>query len=102
MRDLTSSELTELEAFWNLENGWGEWKQDYRIGQLTSLLANIYRDTKKRQNPYSMEDFALRPQPTKQTDSKQERSKRIQAMLNAFSTKNAKRTKNIGQKTKRR
>ena len=31
---LSSPQLTELEAFWIVEGGWGDYKQDYRFGQL--------------------------------------------------------------------
>lgn len=58
---MSSPQLTELEAFWIVEGGWGDYKQDYRFGQLCALHANINRDTKKRQHPYSAAEFALRP-----------------------------------------
>lgn len=58
---MTSSQLTELESLWNIEGGWGEWKQDYRIGQLTAILAESNRNSKKRNTPFQTSEFTLRP-----------------------------------------
>lgn len=62
---------------WQIEGGWGDWKQDYRIGQLTALNAEINRDRKKRPQPYKAEDFALRPKDINQ--AKMTHKKRIKA-----------------------
>lgn len=68
LRDLTSPQLSELEAMWRVEGGWGEFKQDQRFAQLCSLQANLNRNPKQRPEPYKMDDFMLRPkqQPTDQ------------------------------------
>ncbi len=71
MRTLTSPQLSELEAFWIAEGGWGEWKQDYRFGQLCSIHANINRDKKKKSNPYTADDFAMRPKQKRQVDAEE-------------------------------
>jgi hypothetical protein len=87
LRDLTSPQLTELEAFWRHEGGWGDWKQDYRIGQLCSIHANINRDSKKRLQPYSPEDFAMRP--SQERDS-EEAQRGVKARLDMLAGKKAK------------
>jgi hypothetical protein len=81
LRQLTSAQVTELEEMWAIEGGWGDYKQDYRIGQLTALFAEANRDRKKHPKPYSTEDFALRPKgPRKET--KREATKRMRSALN--------------------
>ena len=80
---MTSPQLSELIAFWQIEGGWGEWKQDYRFGHLCSVQANINRDPKKRTQPYSSEDFALRPKMVGPVDEKAE-LKRIRAALDTL------------------
>ncbi len=42
-------------------------KQDFRFGQLCSMQANINRNKKKRSQPYTTEDFAMRPWQQKAT-----------------------------------
>lgn len=66
LKQLTSPQLTELEAMWALEGGWGDYKQDYRHGQLCSLHANMNRNQKSRPQPYTAEDFVMRPRQTRQ------------------------------------
>lgn len=60
LRMLTCSQLTDLEAFWIHENGWGDYKRDYHFGQLSCLFANANRDAKKKPKPYDPDDFTLR------------------------------------------
>ena len=81
LRQLTSSQLTELESFWNIEAGWGDWKQDYRIGQLTAITAEPNRDKKKRAKSYTAEDFALRPREARGQANKDDRVERIKKSL---------------------
>jgi hypothetical protein len=71
LQAITSPQLAELEAFWTIEGGWGDWKQDYRFGQLCSLQANINRNSKKQPKPYSAEDFAMRPKLAKKVNGKE-------------------------------
>lgn len=61
LMQLSSSQLTELEAFWEIEGGFGDFKQEYRFAQLASLIANSNRDPKKRPRPYSVQEFLLVP-----------------------------------------
>jgi len=87
LRQLTSSQLTELECFWNIENGWGDWKQDYRIGQLTAITAEPYRDKKKKPKPYTAIDFALRSDGVRRENSKSDRINRIRKSLDMMAGK---------------
>lgn len=67
LRQLTSPQLTELEQFWQLEGGWGDYKEDYRNAQLLSMQANLNRNPKKRSQPYKLDDFVMRPKQQKVT-----------------------------------
>lgn len=53
-RRMSSHELTEWMAFYELEPFGDEWRQ---TASITSLMANVNRDTKKRTQPYEIEDF---------------------------------------------
>ena len=90
LRQLTSSQLTELEAFRELEGGFGEFKQDHRFAQLCALLANIHRDTKKHPEAYTMRDFLLIPQ---DEESQREKNKRIRGMFDMLSKRKGKKKK---------
>jgi hypothetical protein len=54
---------------------------EYGLGLLTSVLANIHRDSKKQKNPFEIKDFVLdyRPKEEKQAEDKQKFEK--QALL---------------------
>ena len=65
LAQLTSRQLTELEAFWQHERGWGDMKRDYHFGQLCAIIAEPNRDKKKRPRPFTTEDFAMRPREIK-------------------------------------
>ena len=81
LRQLTSSQLSELESFWNIEGGWGDWKQDYRMGQLTAITAEPHRDKKRKAKPYTAQDFALRPREANKQNSKGDKMNRIRQSL---------------------
>jgi len=87
LRQLTSSQLTELESFWLIEGGWGDWKQDYRIGQLSAITAEPNRDKKRRARPYTAEDFALRPQEARKETGKSDRVDQIKKSLDMMAGK---------------
>ena len=87
LKQLTSSQLTELESFWLIEGGWGDWKQDYRIGQLTAITAEPNRDKKRRARPYTVEDFALRPREARKETSKSDRGSRMKGNLDMMTRK---------------
>lgn len=59
------SELGEWAAFFRI-NPWGQDRADLRSAIVASLIANAHRDTKKRRQPFSADDFmpyAERPEP---------------------------------------
>lgn len=85
LRDLTSPQLTELEAFWRIEGGWGESKEDYRNAQLLSMQANLNRNKKQRLKPYKPDDFVMRPKFSK-SDPEQDKEKEVRAQLDAMSS----------------
>ena len=87
LKQLTSSQLTELESFWLIEGGWGDWKQDYRIGQLTAITAEPNRDKKKRARPYTAEDFTLRPREVRTETSKDDKVNLIKESLDMMAGK---------------
>lgn len=41
LKELTSAQLTELEAVWALEGGWGSYKEDWRAAQSDAIRVNI-------------------------------------------------------------
>ena len=47
-------------------------RRDFRAGLICSVLANIYRDTKKRQKAYTPQDFMPQKQPEPKQEKKQE------------------------------
>lgn len=87
LQQMTSPQLTELEAFWSIEGGWGEYKEDYRNAQILSMQANINRDSKRKPEPYNAEDFVMRPK-LKDTEEKPEQ---VRAGLDALAGKKAKK-----------
>lgn len=80
---LTCAQLTDLEAFWIHENGWGDYKQDHHFGQLACLFANANRDTKKKPKPYDPDDFTLRPK-HKAIESPKDVSKKVRAAFGSL------------------
>jgi hypothetical protein len=82
-------ELNEWRAFWELEGGFGDMKQDFRTGQICSTLANVNRS--KKTNPFKAEDFSLRP---KHKDSRKDNTAVIMAGFDALAAQ--------GQKKKRK
>lgn len=59
MDSIDTYELNEWRAFWELEGGFGDMKQDFRMGQICSTFANVNRG--KKTKPFKPEDFAMRP-----------------------------------------
>jgi len=80
---MTSPQLSELEAFWTVEGGWGEYKQDYRFGQLCSMHANINRNKKSKPEPYKADDFVMRPK-FSQGDEEQDQEQKVRAQLDSM------------------
>ena len=56
LKVLTSRQLSEWMAFAELEP-FGERNRDLSIGLLTSLLANIHRDSDKKSDPFLPDDY---------------------------------------------
>ena len=83
LESLDVYELQEWRIFWQMEGGFGDWKQDYRTGQICQILANVNRDSKKQRTPFNLEDFALRPKKKGLTPNKQ---KYIRQQLDALAT----------------
>ena len=88
---MTSSQLSELESFWNIEGGWGDWKQDYRIAQLTAISAEPHRDKKRKAKPYTAEDFVLRPKEAKTRGTRDERVRRMRKSLDMMAQQGKKK-----------
>ena len=58
LREMRPSELGEFMALNNI-SPWTRWRDDFRVAQVCSLLAEIHRDRKKRSEPYTEKDFML-------------------------------------------
>lgn len=56
---MSSREFAEWVAYSEIEP-WGEWRADYRAASIQRTLAEINRDRKKRQQPYTAMDFMPR------------------------------------------
>jgi len=84
LRQLTSAELTELEAMWNLENGWGDYKQDWRTAQICAVQVNT--SMAKGSEPVTMEDFVLQPDVARarQEEIKKSRLHKVREGLRQF------------------
>lgn len=54
---ISSRELTEWQAFEQLEGPIGPVRDDLRAAIPASVIANVNRDTKKRRKPFSPMDF---------------------------------------------
>lgn len=79
MGAIDTQELNEWRAFWELEGGFGDMKQDMRIGQVCSTIANVNRSRKTK--PFKPDDFALRP---KKIDSRKDNTAAIMAGFDAL------------------
>jgi hypothetical protein len=67
---LTSRDYAEWRAYFKLEP-FGDVRADARIGILSSLIANAYRDPKRKRSPYKPEDFVPRFEQGEQTQQSQ-------------------------------
>ena len=74
-----------------MEGGFGDFKQDYRTGQICQILANVNRNAKKQRTPYKTEDFTMRPK--KKTAMTQNKQKYIRQRLDAMAKKGKKNGK---------
>ena len=83
IQNASRHEIQEWQAFWEMEGGFGNWKEDHRSAQICSIIANVNRNPKKRGRPYKTEDFAMRPRPKKGPMTKTS-EQRIRAQLDAM------------------
>lgn len=56
MREVDSPEFAEWMAY-STHEPFGPEREDQRAGMIAALIANVNRDTKKRSEPYDVEDF---------------------------------------------
>jgi hypothetical protein len=56
LSNMSSREFSEWMAYYSIEP-FGEDRIDIAAGLIASTLANIHRDPKQRQKPYSVEEF---------------------------------------------
>lgn len=53
-------QMKEWEEYFSIEP-WGDDQDEGRNGLLCSLLANVHRDTEKKPDPFTPQDFMRRP-----------------------------------------
>ena len=83
LRQLTSAELTELEAMWSLEGGWGSHKEDWRSARSDTIQANINKG--KDSQPAKVTDMIMNPDVQQQArDAKAEQKSKIQKVREGF------------------
>lgn len=56
---MSAGQLEEWRAYYELEP-WGGYRGDLQAGITASALWNIYRDRRKKQEPFTPEDFVLK------------------------------------------
>jgi hypothetical protein len=66
-------------AYYRLEP-LGEERQDWHAALIASVLANVWRDTKKQPRPFPVEDFLLEFGPPKQRQT----GEQMEAMMMAW------------------
>jgi hypothetical protein len=64
---MTTEELNQWAEFYSLEP-WGDWPRNLRTAHIVSVLANVNRDPKKRDQPYSLEECMLFKPPVVKTE----------------------------------
>ena len=76
---LSPKELGQWAAMWYL-SPWGEERADLRSGVVAAILANAYRDVKKRSKPFAPGDFMMYNQ-RDQAEAQQDLAQRLRAAL---------------------
>lgn len=70
---------------------WGEERGDLRIAVLTSLMANVNRDSKKRSQPFKPRDFLIyRDHEADEIDDQRKLAKAFAALFNVGDPKYSK------------
>lgn len=59
---MSSEEFVEWQLYYERES-FGHDLDRLQIGVLTSVLANIHRDSKRQMRPFKKEDFTINPPP---------------------------------------
>ena len=87
LRGLTAKQLWEWEHFADIEP-FDERRQDWRVASILSMLANVNRDSDKRPEPFTAEDFMLlfgdARQKTKKSQTWQEQKRIFEVYAEAF------------------
>ncbi|MFI5223667.1 MAG: DUF4035 domain-containing protein [Nitrospirales bacterium] len=97
LRGLTARQFHEWIAYAELEP-FDEERADMRVAMLASVLANVNRDSKKKKEPYKIEDFMLKfgkavPKPFVNKNSWQVNKAIAMAIVAAYSEPDRKRTR---------
>jgi hypothetical protein len=71
LADMTYESFVEWQTYFRAEP-FGEMRADLRIGNLCALVANLFRDEKKRPDPYTAADFVLFRERDEDDDSKRD------------------------------
>ena len=83
LKQLTSMELTELEAMWVLEGGWGSHKEDWRAAKSDMIQVNINKG--KDSQPAKVTDMIMNPDIQRQVrESKGEQMSKVQKVREGF------------------
>jgi len=83
LKQLTSMELTELEAMWSLEGGWGSHKEDWRAARSDTIQANINKG--KDNQPAKVTDMIMNPDVQQQArEAKAEQKSKVQKVREGF------------------
>lgn len=85
---IDSRELSEWMAFERLEGPIGPWRADFHAGMVSSVLANIYRNRKKKKKAFVPSDFI--PDwgaPAKEEQSMEEQQNIFRQMAQFFKAK---------------
>lgn len=90
LSEMTPSELGEWLADYSI-SPWGEWRDDWRAAQATSILAEVNRNKSARSQPFTARDFMLDYLLEQQDEAK--RSADLSRRLRFALLSNNKRTK---------
>jgi hypothetical protein len=92
-RETDSSELTEWQAYHNLEP-WGEQKADVRAGIIASTIANVNKG--KNTKAFSYENFILKSKLELEYEAKRKKKQPIKQMANTLMNMVKKKRKKNG------
>lgn len=84
LSSLSAKQFIEWEAYAALEP-FDEYRQDIRVAQIVTMLANLHRDPKRA--PYSIKEFVLdfeQPDPKTPEELEREREAKVQSQIAIF------------------